>query len=326
MKLEMPVQPNWLRASVIGKTIGVDREKNVINGVILAEEGPFKSEGRGEFDRKAIRTIVSLAKERPGGLKSRWTHPGLSSDGLGKFLGRYKNVRSDTLLRDAGKDADGKALMKEMLIARGDLHLDKTALEPAPEGGNKPLGVYVMDLAESDPDAFGTSLVLQANREMRLDKEGRPLKDDKGDDLPPLWIPTVLHANDIVDEGDATNSFLSADILASLPDAIVRQGCELLDAQFNGQAREVVQARLSAFMDRYLAYRFGDEAEQIETAVAAELGVKFAESKAEAVKSGELLTGTGAENPPSGVLTPAPSESAADDAALLDLYVVMEAG
>ena len=258
----LPAKPHWLRANVIGKTIGVDREKNLIRGVILAEEGPFKSEGRGEFDRKAIRSIVKMANDKPGGLKSRWTHPGLSSDGLGKFLGRYSSVRSDTVLRDAGKDSDGKALMKEMLVARGDLTFDKTALEPSPEGGGKPLGIYVMDLAESDPDAFGTSLVLQVNEEWRLDKQGKPLKDDKGDDLPPLWIPTVLHANDVVDEGDATNSFLSADILANLPDAIVRQGCELLNAQFPNQPREVVRARGMAFLERYLAYRFGDEDEK----------------------------------------------------------------
>ena len=69
----------------------------------------------------------------------------------------------------------------------------------------------------------------------------------------------MLHANDVVEEGDATNSFLSADILASLPDAIVRQGCELLNAQFPNQPREVVQARLSAFVERYLSHRYGEE-------------------------------------------------------------------
>jgi hypothetical protein len=62
------------------------------------------------------------------------------------------------------------------------------------------------------------------------------------------WIPGPLRA-----------AFLSADILASLPDAIVRQGCELLDAQFAGQERNVIKARLSAFVDRYLNHRFGDE-------------------------------------------------------------------
>jgi hypothetical protein len=257
----MTEKPHWLRTDVRAKTGTVDRELGVIHGVILAEEGPFKDK-RGEFDRAAIRKAVTLAKDKPSGLKARFTHPTLSSDGLGKFLGRYHDVRSDTVLREVGRAADGKPLMKERLVARGDLYLDKTALEAPPDGG-KPLGLYVMDLAESDSDAFGASLVLQKDEALRLDSKGRPLTDEAGEELPPLWIPTVLHACDVVDDGDATHSFLSADILAGLPDAIVRQGCELLDAQFNGQERSVIAARLSAFMDRYLSHRFG-EPEQVE--------------------------------------------------------------
>lgn len=258
MQLKMPANPSWLRADVKGKPDVVDREKGIVRGAILAEEGPFKSEGRGEFDRKAIRSIVKMANDEPKGLLSRFKHPSISDDGLGKHIGRIKNARSDAVLREAGKDANGKTLMKEVMIARGDLHIDSTALDE-PVGGGKPLGVYVMDLADSDPEAFGMSLVLKKNEEWRLDKQGKPLKDDKGDDLPPLWIPEVLHSCDCVGEGDATHSFLSADILAGLPDAIVRQGCELLDAQFDGQTREAVQARLSAFMDRYLNHRFGEQ-------------------------------------------------------------------
>lgn len=290
MQLKMPAKPEWLRAAFNAKTGQIDREAGVIHGVILAEEGPFKSEGRGEFDRAAIRAVVKLANEKTGGLKSRWTHPGLSSDGLGKFLGRYHNIRSDTVLRDAGQDESGRALTTEMLVARGDLHFDQTALEE-PVGGGKPLGLYVMDLAESDPDAFGTSLVLQVNEEFRIDKQGKREKDAAGNDLPPLWRPTKLHANDIVDEGDATHSFLSADMLAGLPDAIVRQGCELLDAQFANQDRETIKARLSAFVDRYLTHRFGDEEQVDATALPA-----------------------------------APAESTADDGLALELYLITEDG
>lgn len=261
MKLE--VNPQWLRASANGRNGEVNRDKGVIYGVILAEEGPFKSEGRGEFDRKAIRQIVKMGNEKNGGLKVRWTHPGLSSDGLGKYLGRQKNLRSDTVLRQTGTDENGQPVYQERLVARGDLHFDKTALDTPPEGG-KPLGIYVMDLAESDPDAFGTSLVLKPRQEYRLDKQGKPLKDELGNELPPLWYPEALHASDVVDTGDATNSFLSADILAGLPDAVVRQGCELLDRQFEGQDKDAIRARLAAFVERYLSLRFpGDDTESL---------------------------------------------------------------
>lgn len=259
MQLKMPVTPEWLRASTHG-AVGVDREKGIIRGVILAEEGPFKDK-RGEFDKAAIRKIVRLGNEKPGGLKARLAHPTLSSDGIGKFLGRHKNLRNDTVLREVGRDADGKPLLKERAVARGDLYNDPTALDE-PIGGGKPHGVYVMDLAESDPDALGLSLVLKVDQTTRLDSKGRPLTDEAGEPLPPLWMPTELHACDCVDDGDATHSFLSADILAGLPDAIVRQGCELLDAQFAGQTREAVEARLAAFMNRYLSHRFGEPEEK----------------------------------------------------------------
>lgn len=256
-------KPSWLAVSAKG-AMGVDRTANVIRGVILAEEGAFK-DGRGEFDRAAIRQVVKLGKDKPSGLKARFRHPTLSDDGLGKFLGRHKNLRSDTVMRQAGKDADGKPLMKEMLVARGDLHLDKTALEEPP-GGGKPLGTYVMDLADSDPDALGLSLVLKSDQTTRVDSKSRPLTDAAGEQLPPLWMPTELHACDCVDDGDATHSFLSAEILEGLPDALVRQGCELLDRQFDGKPREFIESRLTAFVGRYLNWRFGEpEEEAVET-------------------------------------------------------------
>lgn len=295
----MLAEPEWLRASANGRNGEVDREKGIIYGVILAEEGIFKDR-RGEFDKPAIRRTVKLGNEKTGGLKSRFTHPSLSDDGLGKFLGRHKNLRSDTVVRETGKDANDKPLLQSKLVTRADLHLDSTALAEPP-GGGKPLGEYVMDLAESDPDAFGLSLVLKVDQTPRLDAQGRPLKDESGEDLPPYWMPTALHAADVVDDGDATHSFLSADILAGLPDAIVRQGCELLDQQFAGQAREVIRSRLSAFVERYLSHRFG-----------------------EAVGDAEAL---GTETTPESVETPPDAGEEAiggDDALLLDLYVSEE--
>jgi hypothetical protein len=71
------------------------------------------------------------------GLKMRFTHPGLSSDGMGKYLGRAKNasVVGDQVLADA--------------------HLNPTA-QQSPDGD---LSGYVMNLAKTDPAAFGASIV-----------------------------------------------------------------------------------------------------------------------------------------------------------------------
>jgi hypothetical protein len=234
----LKAEPDWLRADVRTPPIGVDRERGIIYGRVLAEKGPFKSPGRGEFDDLSLDLITELAKEHPKGLKARFTHPALSSDGLGKFLGRDRNIR-----RDGDK-------------VRGDTYLDPTALQTPPDGGGKPLGVYVMDLATSDPDALSSSLVLKTKREYRQDDDGNPLRDASGNELPPLWRPTKLHACDVVDTGDAVHSgFLSAD----LPDDAVRQVAEALDSQFRDCDRATVEARGRAFLSRYLELRFGDD-------------------------------------------------------------------
>lgn len=237
-------QSDWLRAGTSGPAIGVDREANVIRGYVVAQEGTFKPDAdRGEFDKQSLRQIIKLMKAEPSGLKSRFAHPSLSDDGIGKFLGRVKKPRM-------AKTADGIAAV------RADLHLDATSLKPPPAGGT-PLGEYVMDLAESDPDAFSSSLALQTEKETRLDKSGRPRLDDEGQELPPLWRPTVLHASDVVDEGAAVDSFLSAETIDGLPDAVVRRGAELLDKQFPDASREEVRDRCEGWLTRYLDHRFG---------------------------------------------------------------------
>lgn len=314
---KLEASPQWLRAATHG-AVGVDREKNVIRGAILAEEGTFKDR-RGVFDKQSIRRSVKLANEKQGGLKIRFTHPGLSSDGLGKFLGRGKGHRTDTVLREAGKDANGKTLMQERMVHRGDIHIDKTALDAPPDGG-KPLGLYVMDLAESDPDAFGMSLVLKSDQTPQLDSKGKPILDASGEELPPHWMPTELHACDCVDDGDATHSMLSADILAGLPDTIVRQGCELLDAQFGGQDREAVKARLSAFVDRYLNLRFPMEDE--ERTFTQDNVLTGSGTDLEPLGTPEQIAAIFAAGKQDGETLDAAAGESSDESLLLDLYLL----
>ena len=239
----------WLRADVVGNTIGVDRNAEVIRGYVMAQEGPFKTEGRGEFDHKSLRQIVRLAKAAPNGLKSRFAHPTLSDDGIGKFLGRSKNARLETAERNG----------KEIELVRGDLYISPTS-HKSPMGD---IGEYVLALAESDPDAFSSSLALKTTKEWRLDAKGRPKQDAEGKELPPLWRPQKLHASDVVDTGDAVDGFLEAHNLnfGELPDAIVRQGVQLLDEQFAGVDRATIEERCTAWLRRYLDGRFGAEAE-----------------------------------------------------------------
>ena len=229
MPRTMPVEPSYLRASFSARPIGVDREKNVLMGYVVAQKGVFKSE-RGQFDDQDLNTIFKLGNASGAGLKSRLAHPTLSDDGIGKFLGRSRGFWMDGLR------------------VRANLHFDKTAFD-TPSGN---LAKYVMDLAESDPEAISSSLVLQVKEEFQLDAKGKPLLDEGGEPLPPLWRPTKLHASDIVDTGDAVDGLLSSD---ALPDAAVRKGCELLDSVFAGQPWEVVEARCLAWLSRYRQHR-----------------------------------------------------------------------
>ncbi len=97
-----------------------------------------------------------------GGIKSRFTHPDLSADGLAKFLGRVKFGR-----------VDGDQVFT-------DLHLAKSA-HKSPDGD---LAGYVLDRTEEDPGSFGASIVfyrdVDAETEFML-ANGAELSDDEVD-------------------------------------------------------------------------------------------------------------------------------------------------
>lgn len=252
----------WLRAGVLGRVEAVDRAAQVLRGYVVAQEGPFKSDGRGEFDKPALQAIVKMGNAARKGLKSRFGHPTLSEDGLGKYLGRGQNFRMGTAL-DARTN-------KSVAAVRADLHFDPTASD-TPHGN---LADYVLNLAESDPEAISSSLVLEADEEYRLEKDGTATTGPDGEPLPPLWRPTALHASDIVDTGDAVDGLLSAGELAQAlsvgltPDLqkllrfdnVARLSAQLLDGMFPSAGREEVERRCQAWLRRYLAFRFpGDE-------------------------------------------------------------------
>lgn len=242
----IPEQSEWLRAHVKSSDVRVDHENKRILGMVLAQEGVFLEEDpRGVFDAKSLKKIVTLARKKKGGLKSRFTHPSLSGDGLGSFLGRVKNVRMDNVTVDRNEG------IVSLLAVRGDLHLSESSFD-TPNGN---LGQYVLDLTEEDSDALSSSLVLKADEEPQLGEDGKPDLN-----LPTFWRPLELHSSDIVDEGAAVDGLLSAGInVDGLPDTLVRQGYEMLAGFLPGQPRDIVQARLQTWLARAMDLRFGDE-------------------------------------------------------------------
>jgi hypothetical protein len=135
----------------------VDGQAGIISGCSIAVAG----EAAGHqliFDQTSLRQLLDIGNSRQGGIKSRFTHPGLSEDGLGKFLGRMKNFR----------------LANDRLV--GDLHLSNISAN-TPHGNLKD---YILTLAKEDPAAFGISVVVDLEK-FWIDLAGKetPTKEQK---------------------------------------------------------------------------------------------------------------------------------------------------
>lgn len=115
----------------------VNREKGIISNVAVITQG----EALGHdlwIDEVFLKQTVKAGNEGPKGVKSRFTHPGLSADGLAKYLGREKKFK-----------LDGARVL-------ADLHLSEKVAGSSPDGD---LYTYTLNYAEEDPESFGQSIV-----------------------------------------------------------------------------------------------------------------------------------------------------------------------
>ncbi|MCH8968599.1 MAG: hypothetical protein IIA66_05720 [Planctomycetes bacterium] len=122
---------------------GGDSGAGLIRGIAVVTMGEALGHDMfldGEF---LDQTAAAMNVRGKAGIKSRFTHPDLSGDGLGTLLGRAKNGR----------------VVGDRVI--GDLHLAKSSRK-TPSGD---LGGHVMDLAEESPDMFGTSIVFRRDED-----------------------------------------------------------------------------------------------------------------------------------------------------------------
>lgn len=248
IELVPSIECEQLRVSAVGVEGKVDTESKTIFGFVVAQLGPFRTAGRGEFDDRSLRQLVRLMKLDPDGLPCYYKHASpVEPDRLGWFLGRAKNPRIETI----GVLRNGEKLKLSAVLA--DLHLDDSAFEGNPNGD---IGGYVLKLAKSDPRSFSSSLTLHAAKEHRL-LRGRPVLDEQtGQPLPPIFRPLELASIDIVQSGEAVDSFLPSKLSAN------QDFFSVLDSVFSGSERLSVEAAIDAMMDRYLAYRFDEPNEQ----------------------------------------------------------------
>ncbi len=114
----------------------VDKENGCIYGVSVCTAG----EALGHccwLDADFISNVTQLGNKNIAGLKARFGHPSMSGEALGTYLGRFRNFRQEGSQTFA------------------DLYFD----EIAKDSPNGDLYAYCLGLAESDPEAFGTSIV-----------------------------------------------------------------------------------------------------------------------------------------------------------------------
>ena len=110
----------------------------IIRGVSLIATG----EALGHemwIDETTLAQVIEASSLGKHGVKSRFTHPSMSSDGMGRHLGRIHDVQL----------SDGRVV--------GDLHFAESA-HNTPDGD---LASYVMTLAKEDPNAAGLSIVFE---------------------------------------------------------------------------------------------------------------------------------------------------------------------
>ena len=145
------------------ETDGGEYGAGLISGFAVITRG--EALGHGMWADEVFIGQVSEALSK-GSVKSRYTHPDMSSDGLAKSLGRAHFRTSD-----------------EKDVARGDLHFYKSSRK-APDGD---LGGHVLSLAEEDSEAFGASIVFyhdyEAEDEFRNENlEEFTYQDHRGND------------------------------------------------------------------------------------------------------------------------------------------------
>lgn len=185
-------------------------------------------------------TAAAINESGERGIKSRFTHPDMSGDGLGRFLGRVKT---------------GRAIGNQVFA---DLHLSELA-HTTPEGD---LGEFVMDMAEKEPDMFGTSIVFRrdadAEDEFRVDhtdKRGQFKSPDRNNTENMLHARLAeLRADDVVDEPAANpEGMFHRGSFVTDANALLDYAFGLKDTVPELSSLDIDPDRMVAFLERYLA-------------------------------------------------------------------------
>lgn len=211
----------------------IDREAGVIRGVAVMTAG----EARGHkmlVDAVTLNTTTDLINAKPEGFKSRFTHPGMCEDGMGKKLGNVKNAR----------------VIGDQVVA--DLHFSASASK-TPSGD---LAGYVFDRAEESAGDFGLSVVITGKTAWRVPGGAEVLTSERpanADSDMPYLRPTGLTAVDVVDDPAANPSGLLAAAFSGTTSADADEAFAALDTMRESRGFSLKQAH--SFLARYFDAR-----------------------------------------------------------------------
>lgn len=228
---------------------GGDFGQGIIRGVSVITRG----EALGHemwVDEDFVESVAFAINNSPsdsGGVKARFTHPGMSADGMANHLGRLKN---------AGVVNGGRRVI-------ADLHFNK-ASHNTPDGD---LATYVMDLAEETPDAFGLSISFEHDMEASealtdentTVQSGREIFVSPDEENKDNYIHARLqrlYAGDVVDEPAANPAGLFS--LTSIPEIgddvlkfVFGLTSEKPEALIGGFDAERIKGFAARFFDRH---------------------------------------------------------------------------
>ncbi|WP_299153060.1 hypothetical protein [uncultured Christiangramia sp.] len=165
------------------KHVNVNRENDTISNIVVAQYG--KNKNASFFDEKFLNDLVNKGNEQKQGVKSRFGHPNMCANSLGTYVGRYSNFRVE----------DKKVY--------ADLKLDPISKKTEVEGKGIKMYDYIMDMAESNSDMFGNSIVIKG------DEYENEIEGFEG-----MQTVKVLHsllASDLVDDPAATDQLFSVE-------------------------------------------------------------------------------------------------------------------
>lgn len=186
-----------LKMGLAPKSVNVDKENRMLNGVVAIEPMDIKDYRAFSINEEFITDLVALGKKQKDGVKSYFGH---NWDNEGKLLGRAINWREE----------EGKA--------KYDLVIHKAA-DNSPTLPN--VGKYLLDLMEEDDNAMMNSIVFQPEYFYQFADTGKKVKcyeySKDGDYIYPnpelgKVYPKIgtLMSTDIVSEGAATNSMFKS--------------------------------------------------------------------------------------------------------------------